>query len=226
MDEDGLKEAIVQMLGGARCVIDVNTFQNDMTSIESKDDVLTLLIHLGYLAYDADEKTVYIPNEEVRQEFMRAVKNGKHKEVAKLIKTSDRLLQATLRMDGEIVAEAIEEAHSAGTAPLFYNDEQALRSVIRFAYISCVDEFLRVEELPTGIGYADVVYLPKKGSSLPIMIVELKCNKSAQGAIDQIKRRNYPQVLEGFGSDILLVGINYDEKSKKHSCLIEKYVRA
>jgi RecB family endonuclease NucS len=128
-------------------------------------------------------------------------------------------------MNSETVANAIEEAHSAGTAPLFYNDEQALRSVIRFAYISCVDEFLRVEELPTGIGYADVVYLPKKGSSMPIMVVELKWNKSAEGAIAQIKNRNYPQALEGFGRDILLVGVNYDEKSKKHTCIIENYTK-
>jgi hypothetical protein len=128
-------------------------------------------------------------------------------------------------MDEEAVAEALEEAHSAGTAPLFYNDEQALRSVIRFAYISAVDEFLRVEKLPTGIGYADVVYLPKKGSSMPIMVVELKWNKSADSAIDQIKARNYPQVLEGYGSDILLVGVNYDGKTKKHTCVIEKYVK-
>jgi hypothetical protein len=145
--------------------------------------------------------------------------------VAKLIQNSDRLLAATLRMEGDTVAEAIEEAHSAGTAPLFYNDEQALRSVIRFAYISCVDEFLRIEELPSGIGYADVVYLPKKGSAMPVMVVELKWNKSAEGAISQIKNRNYPQVLEGLGSDILLVGVNYDEKSKKHTCVIEKYTR-
>jgi hypothetical protein len=223
MNEDGLKEAIVQMIGGAHCPIDVGTFQNDMTSIECKDDILTLLVHLGYLAYDAEKRSVYIPNEEIRQEFIRSVKTGKHKEVAKLIQTSDQLLKATLRMDGETVAHALEEAHSAGTAPLFYNDEQALRSVIRFAYISCVDKFLRVEELPTGIGYADVVYLPKKGSTMPIMVVELKWNKSAEGAIAQIKNRNYPQALEGFGSDILLVGVNYDEKSKKHTCIIEKY---
>jgi hypothetical protein len=223
MDFDGLKEAVVQMLGGAHCRIDVGTFQNDMTNIKSKDDILTLLIHLGYLAYDADHEEVYIPNEEVRREFIRAVKAGKHKEVAKLIQNSDRLLDATLRMEGDTVAEAIEEAHSAGSAPLFYNDEQALRSVIRFAYISCVDEFLRIEELPSGIGYADVVYLPKKGSAMPVMIVELKMNKSAEGAISQIKNRNYPQVLEGFGSDILLVGVNYDEKSKKHTCVIEKH---
>jgi hypothetical protein len=225
MNEDGLKETIVQMLGGTRSPIDTGTFQNDMTSIQCKDDVLTLLVHLGYLAYDADEQSVYIPNEEVKQEFIRAVKHGRHKEVARLIQNSDRLLAATLRMDGETVSAALEEAHSAGTAPLFYNDEQALRSVIRFAYISCVDEFLRVEELPTGIGYADVVYLPKKGSTMPIMVVELKWNKSADSAITQIKNRNYPQALEGFGSEILLVGVNYDEKSKKHTCVIEKYTR-
>jgi hypothetical protein len=225
MNEDGLKETIVQMLGGAKIRIDVGTFQNDMTTITCRDDVLTLLIHLGYLAYDMDEEAAYIPNEEVRREFVRAVKYGRHKEVAKLIQTSDRLLQATFAMDSEIVANAIEEAHSAGTSPLYYNDEQALRSVIRFAYISCVDEFLRIEELPSGIGYADVVYLPKKGSDKPIMVVELKWNKTAEGAIAQIKSRNYPQVLEGFGSDILLVGVNYDEKTKKHTCMIERYKR-
>jgi hypothetical protein len=125
-------------------------------------------------------------------------------------------------MDEEAVAQAIEQAHMEGCAPLFYNNEQALRSVIRFAYISCVDQFQRIEELPSGRGYADVVYLPKKGSPMPVMIVELKINKSAEGAIAQIKEKKYPQVLEGFGSDILLVGVNYDEKSKKHSCVIEK----
>jgi hypothetical protein len=132
-------------------------------------------------------------------------------------------LKFYIDMDFDGLKEAIVQM--LGTAPLFYNDEQALRSVIRFAYISCVDEFLRIEELPTGIGYADVVYLPKKGSSMPIMIVELKVNKSTDGAIAQIKNKNYPQALEGFGSDILLVGISYDVKSKEHSCVIEKHVK-
>ena len=76
MDFDGLKTAIIDMLGGQKCRIDTGTFQNDMTSLQGKDDVLTLLVHLGYLAYDDDSKEVYIPNEEVRQEFVRAVKNG------------------------------------------------------------------------------------------------------------------------------------------------------
>jgi hypothetical protein len=223
MNEDGLKESIVQMLGGTHYKINIRTFQNDMTSFKRKDDVLTLLVHLGYLAYDSAAKSVYIPNEEVRQEFICAVETGRHNEVAKLVQNSDRLLKATFALDSETVANAIEVAHSEGTAPLYYNDEQALRSVIRFAYISCIDEYLRIEELPSGTGYADVVYLPKKNSDKPIMVVELKWNKTAEGAIAQIKNRNYPQVLEGFGSDILLVGVNYDEKTKKHTCVIEKH---
>ncbi|MDO4325752.1 MAG: AAA family ATPase [bacterium] len=222
MDEDGLKEAIVQMLGGAHIPIDTGTFQNDMTSIRSRDDIFTLLIHLGYLAYCAKDKTVYIPNEEVRQEFVRAVKAGRYKEIVKMISASDKLLENTLNGNQEEVAAALDVIHSKETAPLFYNNEQSLRYVIKFAYISCMDEFQKIEEMPAGKGYADVVYLPKKGSSRPIMVVELKWNKSAEGAIKQIKARKYPQSFEGFGNDILLVGINYDEESKKHTCVIER----
>lgn len=223
MDFDGLKEGVIQMLGGGQCPVDTDTFQNDLTGIGSRDDALTLLVHLGYLAYDAEEKSVHIPNEEIRQEFVRAVKNSSHKEIANLVKASDELLQYTLDLDGEKVAEAIEKAHSVSTAPVYYNNEQALRSVIRFAYISCVEKFREIQELPSGKGYADVVYLPKKGSPMPVMVVELKWNKSAEGAISQIKDRNYPEVFEGYGGDVLLVGISYDEKTKRHECVIEKY---
>lgn len=225
LDEDGLKEAIVQMLGGDRIKIDTGTFQNDMTTIKRKDDVLTLLVHLGYLAYDADEKSVFIPNEEVRQEFIRAVTAGRHQEIAKLIRNSDFLLEQTLGMDEEAVAAALEEVHSAGTALLFYNNEQALRSTIRFAYISCMDEFMKVEELASGIGYADVVYIPKKGSSMPVLLIELKWNKTEDGAINQIKKNRYPQIFQDYGRDVLMVGVCYDVKNKKHSCRIEKLDR-
>lgn len=223
LNEDGLKEAIVQMLGGAYIVIDDGTFQNDMTTIKSRDDVLTLLVHLGYLAYNSLQRCVYIPNEEVRKEFIRALTTGKHTEIAKLIRNSDRLLEATLNMDEGAVAAAIEEAHKAGAAPTFYNNEQALRSVIRVAYISCVDEFLKIDELPSGHGYADIVFFPKKASSLPLMLVELKWDKTEDGAISQIRNNDYPRALRDYGGDILLVGINYDAKSKKHTCKIEQY---
>ena len=223
LNEDGLKEAVVQMLGGESIPIETETFQNDMTNIKRKDDVLTLLIHLGYLAYDAERKRVFIPNEEVKQEFIRTVTVGRHKELARLIQNSDLLLQQTLNMDHEAVAAAIEEAHKASAIPLTYNSEEALRSTIRFAYLTCVDEFMRIEELPSGHGYADMVFIPRKNSSMPVILVELRWDKTAESAIEQIKSRDYPQVLWEYGGEILLVGINYSEKSKKHSCKIEKY---
>lgn len=222
IDMDGLKQALIEMLGGKSYKIDTGTFQNDMTSFKTRDDILTLLVHLGYLAYDESERCVFIPNEEVRQEFVRAVKTGGRPELAKAIALSDKLLAATLRMEAEEVARAIEQVHSAVTAPDFYNNEQALRSAIRFAYLSSIDEFVEIQELPSGIGYADVVFIPFKHSDKPVMIVELKWNKSAEGAITQMKDRKYSEVFEKYGSDVLLVGINYDEKTKKHTCIIEK----
>ncbi len=222
LNEDGLREAIVQMLGGGHIKINAGSFQNDMTSIKVKDDVLTLLVHLGYLTYDAEEQAVFIPNEEVRQEFLLAVTTGRHREVAKMIRNSDRLLEQTLQGNEEAVAAAIEEAHAMGAAPLFYNNEQALRSVIRFAYLCCVDEYLRFEELPSGKGYADIVYFPKRNSDLPLLLIELKWDKEVGGAIRQVKERNYPMALRDYGGDILLVGISYEEQSKKHSCRIER----
>lgn len=224
LNEDGLKEAIVQMLGGERVSVDVGTFQNDMTNIRRKDDVLTLLIHLGYLAYDTVQKQAYIPNEEVKQEFVRAVVAGRHREIARLIENSDNLLRKTLERDEEAVAKAIEEAHKTSAAPISYNNEEALRSTIRIAYISCMDEYITVDELPSGHGFADIAFIPKRNSSMPVILVEMKWNKTDSGAISQINGNDYPQVFKNYGGDILLVGINYDARNKKHTCKIEKYI--
>lgn len=140
LDEDGLREAVVSMLAGECVRIDVGTFQNDMMNIKKKDDVLTLLIHLGYLAYDSAEETAYIPNEEVKKEFLRAVSSSRHKEMVKLIRNSERLLSDTLKMNEEAVANGIEEMHKSICAPINYNNEESLRSVVRRAYIACDED--------------------------------------------------------------------------------------
>ncbi len=223
LDEDGLKEAIIQMLAREHIKIDVETFQNDMIHIKKRDDVITLLIHLGYLAYDSIKKKAYIPNEEVKKEFIRAVTASKHKEIVRLIENSDYLLEQTLNMNEGAVAGAIEEAHKMYSAPIKYNNEESLRSTIRLAYLTCVDDFLEIDELPSGIGYADMVFIPKKETSMPVILIELKWNKTGISAIEQIKHRDYPHAFINYGCDILLVGINYDEKTKKHTCRIEKF---
>lgn len=139
-----------------------------------------------------------------------------------LLGRSKKLLEDTIAGDGQAVAEAIEEIQDSQYAPTYYNDEQALRYVIKFAYIAAIDQYLKVEELPSGRGIADVVYLPKRRSPLPALVIELKWNRSSGGALQQIKERNYPAVLEDYGGETVLVGINYDEKKKEHSCVIER----
>ncbi len=223
MNFDGLKDAVISMLGGGKCKIDTQTFQNDMTTFHSKDDVLTLLVHLGYLVYDVSSESVFIPNQEVKEEVLRAVKNVDNPELVQMVRESEQLLNATLCMDEETVARMLDKFHTEYSSPQFYNNEQSLRAVLRLAYISRVKDYLELQELPSGKGYADMVFLPKRGSGRPLMVVELKWNKSAEGAIAQIKERRYMQAVEDFGGEILLVGINYDEKSKKHFCKIEKY---
>lgn len=225
MDFDGLREAVIQMLGNEKVKVDVETFQNDMSNIRKKDDVITLLVHLGYLAYDSQEKTAYIPNEEVKKEFIRAVTGSRHQEIVKLIQLTDHLLVQTLRMDESTVAAAIEEIHKTWASPLHYNSEDALRSTIHFAYLGCMDDYNRIDELPSGHGYVDVAFQPNHGYHKPVILIELKWNKSTESAIEQIKARDYPHAFRSYEGEILLVGVNYDSETKKHTCKIEKYTK-
>lgn len=173
------------------------------------------------LAYDETDETVRIPNEEVKTQFVDAVRHSDHLETARLIQRSDRLLQSTIEMDAEAVAKGIDAVHNSYIAPLFYNNEQALRSVVKIAYISSINQYVRIEEMPSGKGYADLVYIPRRGSVYPALLIELKADgTSAEGAIEQIHKKNYPSVLENFGGPVLLVGISYDSR-KRHRCVIE-----
>lgn len=85
-----------------------------------------------------------------------------------------------------------------------------------------------IREMPSGRGFADIVFLPlPHAAKKPALVIELKYDKSAVTALQQIKDRNYIQSLEHFAGDILLVGVNYnkDSKEKAHSCIIEKYAK-
>ena len=190
MDFEGLQETISRLISGDEVEVDTDFFENDFESFKSRDDVLTLLIHLGYLSWNEEEGTARIPNEEVRIEFQKILKgtNVKRKWM-ELLGRSKKLLEDTIAGDAQAVAEAIEEIRDSQYAPTYYNDEQALRYVIKFAYIAAIEQYLKVEELPSGKGIADVVYLPKRRSTLPALVVELKWNKSSEGAIRQVKER-------------------------------------
>jgi hypothetical protein len=220
MDMDGLKQDVIDMIGGKRISIMTNTFQNDMVTFHSKDDVLTLLIHLGYLAYDAKEKEVYIPNKEVIEAFYTSIQTSDWGAVTKALNQSRDLIEATYRMEEEKVARYIEDAHLE-TSILTYNSEEALSYTVLFAYYYARNDYTMIREMPTGKGYADIVFIPY--TNKPAMIVELKWDKEVETAISQIKEKKYYYGLEKYLDNLLLVGITYDRKTKKHRCKIEKY---
>ena len=225
MNFDGLKDCIVQMLAGGHCRVNTDTFENDMTSFKSRDDVLTVLIHLGYLAYDREKREVYVPNEEVRTAFANAVGGTDWTPVVQAMHKSEQLLAATWNKDEAAVAKGIEEVHMANASILEYNNENALSCVITLAYYNAVNEYTLIREMPSGNGYADLAFLPRKHSDKPAMVVELKYNQSPENAISQIKEKNYPKALEEYEGKLLLVGIGYDKKTKKHSCCIEEMLK-
>ena len=222
LNEAGLKDAVILMLGGERCRINTRTFQNDMSNIKSRDDVLTLLVHLGYLAYDFKKKEVYIPNQEVSDEFKNAVEYSGWKGISETLRASEDLLEATLRGDAETVARGIDAIHSANVSILEYNNENSLSCVITIAYYAAQKDYTLIREFPTGKGFADIVFLPRKHTDKPALLVELKWDKSAEGAISQIKEKKYAGMLDEYAGNLLLVGINYNRKNKMHECVIER----
>ncbi|MCD8300677.1 MAG: ATP-binding protein [Clostridiales bacterium] len=227
MNFDGLKDAIVMMLAGQRVSVDTGTFQNDITSFGRRDDVLTLLIHLGYLAYDKATKEVYIPNLEVAESFTSAVKGTDWTEVNKLLDESEKLLASTIDEDGDAVAEALELAHESVASSLTYNDENSLSCAVLLAYITARNYYDIVREIPAGKGFADYAFIPHHNSDKPAMIIELKYNKDADSAIKQIREKRYNGCLREYEGNLLLVGISYDKNTrgegyKRHSCIIER----
>lgn len=225
MNFDGLRTAIINMLAGSSVEVNTNFFQNDMISFTNKDDVLTALIHLGYLSYNLEDHTTFIPNEEIRQEFAGAVKINNWQEINAFELASKQLLDAVLDKDEVFVADSIAKIHSEYASTISYNDENSLSSVLTIAFLSTMQYYFKpIRELPTGRGFADFVYIPKPRykEDYPALVVELKWNQSAKTALTQIKQRHYTQVLEQYTGNFLLVGINYDKKTKEHSCYIEQ----
>ena len=222
MDFDNLKQKITEMIAGEKIHVNTAKFQNDMTTFNSSDDVITLLIHLGYLTYDFETEECWIPNNEVRREFINSIEDGGYGNVMKAINLSDKCLEATVSGNEKEVAKILQDVHEDNTSILKYNDENSLSCVISLAYYTARKSYNIIRELPTGKGFADIVFIPYPNNTDPAMIVELKIDKSTQTAIDQIKQNNYINSLKNYTGNVLLVGINYDKSKKEHTCKIEK----
>ena len=225
MNFEGLRDDVLSMIAGESVPVNTGSFTNDMATFHTEDDVLTLLIHLGYLAYDYDNKTVKIPNNEVRAEYVSSVSVSDWGEVSKALKNSADTLNAIWQKRPVQVAEGIRQAHFE-TSHLQYNDENALSYTISLALYAARNFYTVHRELAGGQGFADLVFLPrKKFQEKPALVVELKWNESANGAIEQIKKKEYCKSLEEYKGNILLVGVNYNKKTKKHECIIEEDIK-
>ena len=220
MNFEGLKDDIIKMLAGGRGKVNTTKFQNDMSIVRSRDDVLTVLIHLGYLSYNWRKKECYIPNLEVEGEMSNAVETTDWTNVVKALEASEELLQATLDGDCEAVARGIDVAHDENTSILSYNNENSLACVLSIAYFYARNDYIIHRELASGKGFADLVLIPRKNVDSPAIVLELKYNRDADSAIDQILRKQYPAKVAQYTDNLLLVGINYDKDTKTHTCKI------
>ena len=225
MNYDGLKDDIIVLLGGGSVKVKPKSFGNDLSVIKSKDDALTAMIHLGYLSYDCDSGSCQVPNYEVMEEMENAVNDTGWTRLAEALKDSEKLLKATLAGDEEAVSRGVEAAHDENTSILSYNNENSLACVLSLAFYYARNDYVIHRELATGKGFADLVLIPRKNVESPVIIAELKYNHSADTAIDQIRRKEYPAKLAQYQGDLLLVGINYDRETKTHSCRIERLAK-
>jgi len=221
MNFDGLKDDVLLLISGDEVPVNTTMFSNDMREIRSKDDVLTVLCHLGYLTYNWNTHKARIPNNEVRQEFENTLQFSGWTVVSDALKQSEWLLDAALDGDEERVAAEVDAVHSDSASILRYNDENSLACALTLAFYAARGYYKIIRELPTGKGFADIVLLPKPGVERPAMILELKWNESAETAINQIHSQQYVRALEGYVGEVVLVGINYDKMTKEHTCKIE-----
>lgn len=218
---DGLKDDVLSMIAGEQIPVNIGSFTNDMTTFRTEDDVLTLLIHLGYLAYDERYQTVRIPNSEIRAEYVNTVAVSDWGTVSQALKNSADTLQAIWQGREQQVAVAMQQAHFE-TSHIQYNDENALSYTISLALYAARNYYTVHREMAGGKGYADLVYIPRKSfPDKPALVIELKWDKDVRGALQQIKEKEYCQSLEEYEGNIILVGINYNKKTKIHECMIE-----
>jgi len=238
MDFDGLKEDVIVLIGLSddeknRVKININGYQNDMITFRDKDDILTMLVHLGYLAYDSNSNEVFIPNKEVREDFIQNTKSDKWTVSKRQLNLSEELLEATIKGDEKLVTQLLEDAYDDSTN-IRYHNKASLSASIQLAYHKATDYYIKLVDIDSGKGFIDLFYLPYNSSDkkYPPIVVEMKYNKKADTGIKQIKRNKYPKTFENYYGVIILVCISYKKdkktnhlKYKRHSCIIERHMK-
>ena len=219
---DAVREEIVKMVAGIPVEVELEGYAASQLQLDSRDEILSAMVVFGFLSYH--DGFLRIPNHELMEKFQRVLKRKSMGGVADIVNNSKNVLDATIAMDGEKVAQYIEEAHDREIPFLQYNDENSLSCVITLCYLYARNYYDVTREDKSGKGFVDYLFTPKK-KGYPAIILELKYNKTAQEAINQIKRKKYVDRVSNF-DEILFVGINYStdaDEHKHHNCIIEKY---
>ena len=229
MNFDGIKDDIIHLIEGSAIQFSCITFQNDMVSIKTKDDIFSLLVCLGYLGCVDDGDgyhLVYVPNKEIRTALSSIVKSQPWFNSIPIIERSQSLFDAITTLDANKTAEIITEIHNSPNVSLLtYNREESMVFCLISGLMWCTErDYECYRELQSGKGSADLIYVPKRNINLPILLIEFKYGQSADEAMNQIKEKEYfRRYIDGdYPNDILLIGINYNPKTKEHECLIEK----
>jgi hypothetical protein len=219
-DGGSLKVVVARMLTGENVKLDVTEFGNDLTKVDSPDAALCVLIHLGYLAYDPETKSCYVPNHEIAVEFKRAIKKLKWKSVFLPMGNSDELLRLTFEGDASFIDKVMDENHEDLASLFNKNKEDVLGIVVYLSYFSAREHYEVRKEEGSALGRADLSFYPFEAGYYPF-IVELKIGKKPGEAIAQIKERRYWKAWSRYRGKVLLVGINYDPKTLKHNSKVE-----
>ena len=229
MNFDGIKDDIIHLIEGSTIQFSCTTFQNDMVSIENKDDIFSLLVCLGYLGCaddGGDYRLAYVPNKEIRTALSSIVKSQPWFNSMPIIERSKSLFEAITTLDANKIANIITEIHNSPNVSLLtYNREESMVFCLISGLMWQTErEYEVFRELQSGKGSADLIYVPKRNMHLPILLIEFKYGQNAEDAIKQIKEKEYfSRYIDGdYPNDVLLIGINYNPKTKNHQCLIEK----
>ena len=229
MNFDGIKDDIIHLIEGSTIQFSCTTFQNDMVSIENKDDIFSLLVCLGYLGCaddGGDYRLAYVPNKEIRTALSSIVKSQPWFNSMPIIERSKSLFEAITTLDANKIANIITEIHNSPNVSLLtYNREESMVFCLISGLMWQTErEYEVFRELQSGKGSANLIYVPKRNINLPILLIEFKYGQSADEAINQIKEKEYFRryIDTDYPNDILLIGINYNPKTKEHECLIEK----
>ena len=211
-----LRGDIIRMAGGETLEVKLSGFSVEKSDVTTRDEILSAMVVYGFLSYS--EGKLRIPNHELMLKYQQALAS-QEMGLKQTMDESTALLQATLGRDHKQIAKLIEELHEEKIPFFKYNDENSLACIVTVGYLAALDRYKISREDKAGKGYADFVFEPIKHGDMP-MILELKYNHSAKNALKCIHEKGYIQRFKDY-RQVLLVGINYSSRTKRHTCLTE-----